>query len=231
MKYSSILLLTLLFVSACTFDRINYIPVEKNNGNQGTGFGKSGIHFDWVKTNVFQAGKCTQCHGANSRINLTTYESTMAAADKDGKKLIIPGDFENSKLYKEVESGRMPKGGPKLDDNLIFALAFWIKLGAKPQENLNIPPPMEPITELNFAVLEKKIFGPQCSSCHSSNGEAFYVDLTTRDAMMDKINLEDPKNSRIYKAVFSGRMPQGGPRLSNEDIALILQWISEGAKP
>lgn len=225
MRRISIVFLIGAFLSACSFDRISFveIPVSKNR-NDKTAFGKNGIDFSWVKINVFQAGQCLKCHGEGSRLDLSTYVTTMAAVGHDGKKLVVPGDYENSKLFKDVESGRMPKNGQKLNEDLIYALAVWINMGAfegalekKDPKEEEIPD----IAEVDFEFLKNKIFDPKCNTCHGPDGEAFYVDLTTRDGTLQKVNLVEPMQSRLYKSVLSGRMPQGGPRLTDSEIAVL----------
>ena len=235
MKKLSILLLTAFFISSCAFDRINYVQVPIENKNEKTGLVNSRIDFAWIKTNVFQPGKCLNCHGAGKGIDLSNYTTAMAAIGRDGSKLIQPGDYKNSKLYVEVESGRMPRGGQKLSEDLIYALAVWINMGAfengVSKEDPIDTKPDEPgeVVELNFDFLKKKIFDPKCNTCHGPDGEAFYVDLTTREEVLKRVNLAEPEKSRVYKAVFSGRMPQGGSRLPDDEIAMILKWIETGA--
>lgn len=234
MKKLSILLLTVVFVSGCSFDRINYVQVPTENKNEKAGLGNSKIDFTWIKSNVFQVGQCLKCHGAGKAIDLSTYTTAMAAIGRDGNKLIQPGDYQNSKLYVEVESGRMPRGGPKLSEDLIYSLAVWINMGAfengvKKEDPIDKPEEPGEVVELNFDFLKKKIFDPKCNTCHGPDGEAFYVDLTTREEVLRRVNLAEPDKSRIYKAVFSGRMPQGGPRMPDDEIAMILKWIETGA--
>ena len=40
----------------------------------------------------------------------------------------------------------------------------------------------------------------------------------------------NPLNSTLYLNVQSGRMPLGAPRLSDTEIKVISDWISEGAR-
>ena len=173
--------------------------------------------FAWVEANVLIPGRCTQCHGKNSDMDLTTYQSILNAVSPfDFLNILVPGNPEGSKLYTEIASGRMPLKGPKMDQKVIDRLGEWIRKGA--------------IEKLDFDFMNKKIFTPHCNKCHGEGGDAFFLDFTTHEGVLAKIDLADPKNSRIYKSVVSGRMPKEAPPLSKDDADLILQWIVEGAK-
>ena len=80
------------------------------------------------------------------------------------------------------------------------------------------------------------IFNRDCnmSGCHdgipshapSLITENAYSDLTSGGY----VNTQDPVNSILYLSVNGGGMPAGRAPLSDNDLKLILAWITEGAK-
>lgn len=178
------------------------------------------LTFKSLSKEIFEP-RCNGCHSSQGEAFLydfTTYEGIMHEVD-----LVNP---EKSRLYTFViprADGRppaMPEKAAPLTKNQTDKILKWIKEGAK--EN--------PSTSLNFKTLSTKIFEPRCNSCHGVGGDADYLDFSDYKVLMSKVNLADPKNSRLYKAVLSGRMPQNQTKLKNEDIALILTWIEQGAQ-
>lgn len=222
MSQGKLLILTIFTFSlaACSFERVK--NVQGADGGAVT-FSKDQIDFNWIQVNIFDAGKCKNCHSWT-----TSYPALMAAVGKNGQHLVIAGSPSSSSLYTLVDAGKMPKDGARLHQSRVDALAAWIQHGANQGSRVITP---DPIKELNFRVLTSKIFKNRCNTCHGGDGEAFYVDFTTYEGVMQKIDVNDPPNSRIYKAVLSGRMPQGQPSLDRDEIKMILQWITEGAKP
>ncbi len=83
-----------------------------------------------------------------------------------------------------------------------------------------------------YESLRMNIFKPKCMRCHSGDKPEHGLDLSTyKDTMAHrraviKYNLKD---SRIYKKTSKGEMPQGGPRLPKDEVAMIGNWINAGA--
>ncbi len=89
------------------------------------------------------------------------------------------------------------------------------------------------------------IFDANCTGCHPGNGG---LSLTSGQAYGDLVDIESngyapmnrvvpgsPENSVLYLKVIGDqqvgqRMPQGGPPLPDESIALIRFWIEQGAE-
>ncbi len=84
------------------------------------------------------------------------------------------------------------------------------------------------------------IFDEHCTSCHGGQSG---VTLTNYDNVMSSVGSQyeknivvagEPDESPLVDKIepdpeFGDRMPQGGEPLSEEEISLIRQWISEGA--
>lgn len=223
-KFIFIFFISFLFV-ACSFERLKQVTGEDDFAPLGK---DQIIDYAWVQQNIYVAGRCTNCHGAWANLTSTSYPEVMSRTALSGKKYIVPGDPGASAIFDEINSGRMPKNGARLSQNRIDGLVLWIQQGAI-EGGIVKPKPEDPLTDLDFQLINKKIIQPYCISCHSPGGEADYVDFSTYEGVKAKLNLADPKNSRIYKSVLSGRMPQNQPRLSDDNIKLILKWIENGA--
>jgi len=103
-------------------------------------------------------------------------------------------------------------------------------LAACNQTDNNRPATLEYITE---AILQ-----PSCGqyTCHSSyrreNGYAFDTVATAKKSLEQQglVNPMEPETSRLYVVLTRKvkRMPYDSP-LPDKDVALILQWIKDGA--
>lgn len=76
--------------------------------------------YAWLKDNIFH--RCAYCHAGVGKANLHTHAGIS--------RLIIPGEPERSRLYRMVESRRMPVGW-RLSDEEIGLIYLWIKMGAQ----------------------------------------------------------------------------------------------------
>jgi mono/diheme cytochrome c family protein len=75
--------------------------------------------------------RCLSCHGggrANRGLSFDTYDTLMAGSNNG--PVIIPGNPNGSRLIQLVQSGTMPKQGPKLTPDQIQILIDWILAGA-----------------------------------------------------------------------------------------------------
>ena len=85
----------------------------------------------------------------------------------------------------------------------------------------------------SFLSVTEQVFKPNCYSCHSGVTPAAGIDLSNYSNLINPevglITFGDPLNSTLYLNVQSGRMPPGGPRLSDTEIKMIYDWIKQGA--
>ena len=104
-------------------------------------------------------------------------------------------------------------------------------------------------TPVNYATQIQPIFTNNCIGCHSGGGAPQGLQLDAQNSYADLVNVAssevpslkrvqpgDDDNSYLVQkvegtAAEGGRMPLGGPALSAANIALIRQWIVEGANP
>ena len=83
---------------------------------------------------------------------------------------------------------------------------------------------------VTFQQVSQQILQPKCISCHSGSNApnlTSYASFATNTAYIVPGN---PSQSPLYQAVQSGAMPQGGPPLTQAELALIYDWIQEGAQ-
>lgn len=88
--------------------------------------------------------------------------------------------------------------------------------------------------EVSFSRDVQPVIIGNCTSagCHSAQGGYEAEPLTTYDEIMrnGEIKAGKPEDSDLFEEVDRGRMPEGGPRLSQRNIELIRYWIIQGAK-
>ncbi len=65
-----------------------------------------------------------------------------------------------------------------------------------------------------FDDIFNEIIGPKCLRCHDN-----YKDYDSVAAQSD----------RLFNAIFSGRMPKGGPQLSSQEKSMFNSWVNDGS--
>ena len=108
--------------------------------------------------------------------------------------------------------------------------------------------PTGPMTA-SFASIQSHVFTPICSVCHAggsapaglrldaANSYAMLVGVNSVEvSSLKRVAPGDPDNSYVIQkleghAAVGARMPFGGPYLDAGTIAMIRQWISNGALP
>ena len=95
------------------------------------------------------------------------------------------------------------------------------------------PPPTQPISLSNDL---QPIFNTRCTSCHDGSLDPDLRDGFSHNSLWvtGDIDTANAVNSVLYVRVTrpssaSGAMPPGGPSLSSQETAMILNWIEEGA--
>jgi hypothetical protein len=82
--------------------------------------------FASIQQSILQP-QCVACHGAkgSAGVDYSSYATTLNTGS------VVPGNAAASKLYLDVNSGAMPKGGTKLSPADIKAIFDWIQDGAR----------------------------------------------------------------------------------------------------
>jgi uncharacterized membrane protein len=75
--------------------------------------------------------RCFSCHGGEQTKAGLSFASfdTLMAGSKDGP-VVVAGDPGNSPLVQMIQSGKMPKRGPKLTPDQLQLIIDWITQGA-----------------------------------------------------------------------------------------------------
>jgi len=148
-----------------------------------------------------------------------------------------------------------PSDEAPLSPERIEILKRWIESGA-PEQALSTaspsaspsaiplpsptsePSPIPQIVAPTYASIREQILVPKCLECHSPQGTAAKVPLSTLhdliDSPLDLISKEEPDESTLIIAITrsdSKRMPppRTGPGLNPQEIEAIRTWIRKGA--
>jgi mono/diheme cytochrome c family protein len=201
---------------------------------------------------ILQA-RCVVCHSgptAPMKLELDSLQNLLKGS-RNGA-IVQAGDAQASELIKRVKGlslPRMPMSGPPfLTEPEIELLERWVASGLNPGSAEGVgevaaapsrPQAGEVITYTHVA----PIFARRCSKCHSANGlldkppEGY--ELTSYQATLsgaERVEVvpgvaEASELVRRIRGDAEPRMPYDGPPyLSDEDIALIVQWIDQGAR-
>jgi hypothetical protein len=135
----------------------------------------------------------------------------------------------------------MPKRGPELSEKLKTILREWISAGAPSGDDTA---PSDDVYGPNWKTVSQKIFIPKCLVCHNPEGQAKFLDLSSRQVIFNArntsfeddrklINIEEPDKSYLVDVIVDEDEPMP-PKwsnistLSSEDVILIKEWISLG---
>lgn len=88
---------------------------------------------------------------------------------------------------------------------------------------------------ISFATDILPIFESRCFNCHGGDKTEKGLDLKAYASMMlgsergVVIVAGDAGTSKLFMAVAAGKMPKKGPKLTPQQIELIMNWINSGA--
>lgn len=208
------------------------------------------LNFKGVSEAVLER-KCNSCHNPSRKeggVDLTDHASLFAGPSP----VIRAGDPAGSLLIQVIESGDMPRGGgPRVSSEELEYLKTWIFSGAPlediPEENPSPQPnpepgepqePQEPVEDpagpVDYQRVYREILEPKCSRCHAGLEAEDFVDVTNLEDMKNNFMYPDllvkgnPAESRLYRAMESGRMPKRGEPVTPAELRLMRLWIFEG---
>src|ERR1700722_3289371 len=198
--------------------------------------GAERLYGDYIRP-VFEKS-CLSCHGPemkSSGLDLSTRDALLKGGDRG--PAIVPGDPGASLLYKVVAQEAEPhmpyKRGP-LPKETVDRIAEWIKAGAMFSPDAT---PAAPNVAL-FRDQIKPLLETNCMKCHSPQLKRSGLDLSSREAMLrggdtgPVVVPGDASASILYKRVSHAEqpgMPFGAPKLPDNTIAHIADWINAGA--
>ena len=220
---STISLILLISCQNPIFHEKEELEFEPKNAPRGPQSNQTEvITFKEISEKVLKP-QCIQCHQG--------YE----------KYSIVKKDLKD--IIKSVNSNRMPKNLPSLDNNLKELLEEWQSQGAPEVARTNPgntePTPVEPTKlEPTWNSLSELVFFPKCTTCHNPNGEASFLDLSSRQTFFDNRdyllnNFENVESSYLIEVITDPDEPMPPPysgldRLTEEEVKTITEWIKRG---
>ncbi len=171
----------------------------------------------------------TGCHNAASAADgvvLTTYANIMNTGE------VNPGDPNDSKLFESITDNnpedRMPppSSGISLTQDQINLINDWIAQGA--QNNICVSTGACDTLAVSFSADIQPIISTYCLGCHSGSAPSGGIALTNHQQMMVQVNNNQLLGSVSHTPGFSA-MPQGQAKLDACKVALIRNWIAQGA--
>ena len=90
---------------------------------------------------IFQA-KCIACHAGRKKggVDVRSVDALVGKGEEDG--VLVRGSITKSRLWRAIDTGKMPKAGPKLTADEKELIRRWIMAGAK--STPKAPPPALP---------------------------------------------------------------------------------------
>jgi mono/diheme cytochrome c family protein len=228
---SLFLLLTVLFIQACTHEVMTPMPPEdmEENPNE-TPCDPEVIYFDRdilpiLKSNCAKSG----CHDVASHqegIILDNFQNVMASG------IVKPFDLDDSEIYEVITETDPDKIMPEppnqmLTANQIALIAQWIEQGA---QSLTCDDGQQPcIAEnISYAAFVAPLLSANCTGCHSGGSPSGNIVLNSHSAVQT-VALNGRLLGAITWANGYQQMPQGSGKLSNCNIDKIKEWINNGA--
>jgi mono/diheme cytochrome c family protein len=90
-------------------------------------------------------------------------------------------------------------------------------------------PPAAAAGAIDFDTQVKPFFANYCLQCHGPKRQSNRVRFDTQLGLKAQLTPGDPDSSRMYRAMTSNMPPEGMDQPTPADIAIIKQWITEGA--
>lgn len=202
-------ILSVLAVACGNYDKVTEGPLLDTSR-----FSASDLSFASVKTQIFDTS-CIRCHPGYANYNTV-------------KKDI-------NKIVGSVMSNRMPKNSKPVSDELKALLLAYVEAGAPRGDEVDATP--TPVPVASWSYISENIIFPKCFVCHNPEGEASFVNLSTRQAIFEAreqlVNFENPDESYLLQIVqdeFEPMPPQRSniERLTQDEIALLREWIRLG---
>lgn len=196
--------------------------------------------------------KCGRCHTNNPKGGFSVASYADIRKGSESGVVFYPGKGQGSRLIELIESGEMPKGGAKLNQDEIALVTQWIDQGA--------PFDSDPVSmaaaggsiamatgneTVSFMEDVAPVLVGKCTRCHGGERGADNMELDTFARLMKGgrdgaiVMAGSPSSSLIVQMIEGTardkvgprrRMPDRSPPLAKEAIEKIKTWIAEGAK-
>jgi len=195
--------------------------------------------------------RCIVCHQGEAAplgLRLDSYAGAMKGSQKG--PVIKPRDARGSELAKRVRGESLPRmpltGPPWLSDAQIALIERWIAAGAaegaRPAAAAVPARERRPGDPVTYADVSPILVG-RCAKCHTENGlrgappEGYLLNsyrATVSAADRARIVPGRPEASELLRRIRGQARPRmpfdGPPYLDEREIALVEQWIAQGAR-
>jgi hypothetical protein len=84
-------------------------------------------------------------------------------------------------------------------------------------------------TQVYQSILTVSCKGSTCHNPGTQGGVSFSSQSTAYNSVKSRVVAGNANNSSFYTILTSGRMPDGGPKLSTTLLNLVAAWINAGA--
>lgn len=169
---------------------------------------------------------CAACHGTNqaplhSVANVISSHTTVLSYSLADLKTPASSPF-----FLKINSGH--QGFPQsVAMEILAAITAWSdQLSAAGGVVPDVP---VIVLEATYASIRKLILEPKCISCHGADLARGGVRYDSYANTMQTVKAGDPMDSSFYNEVASGNMPRSAPSLVANELAVISQWITNGA--
>ncbi len=174
--------------------------------------------------------QCFSCHQ-----EFGSERELLNSIGSAGDPIVVAGRPELSSLFTWVQSGRMPRGKPRLQTGDVEMFRSYIlNLNAQPEPSATPTPTSTPepapAPRVTFAQLKTAIIDNQCLRCHN-NFDTEPNLLAAKNELEELMILPGRSDqSPFYIEVRDGRMPKRKPGLSPAEVELIRNYI-DGLTP
>jgi hypothetical protein len=233
MKAVSFLILSgvwLLVLASCRHEPINVQPGSTGSGN-GTNPGSStadtALCFERDILPIFITN-CARsgCHDAASRQDGYVFTSYATITTKK----FVPGNAGKTELFEKITEDdpddiMPPPPSPRLSKRQVALIGRWINEGAKNTTGCNA---LCDSSRRAFAADVQPLLNTYCQGCHNSGTPSGGIVLDSYTGARSAALSGRLIGAISHSAGFSA-MPQGGPKLSDCNIAQIRGWVQDGA--
>ena len=166
---------------------------------------------------------CASCHAA---IQTPMFAPALASASHDvilNAALVSLAVPANSRFVVKIQLGHSGIN-PAVATTIQNQIQAWAT-----QATTSMALPAIPVLEPKFGSIHNKIFVPKCVACHGSTIAKGDIRYDSYAAPMRTVVAGDSAASALHESVDRGGMPEGLPRLTDEEIRAIRDWIDDGA--
>ena len=199
---------------------------------------------------ILQA-RCVICHAGPAAplgLRLDSRDGLLAGSSRGA--VVVAADPAGSELIKRLKGMSLPRmpmtGPPYLTDEEVALFEQWIldgmRAGAVTEPSVAAPSSEAVAGPIRYDQVAT-IFATRCAKCHTENGLmgappegyrlASYADtISTTDRV--RVVPGSPESSELLRRIRGQALPRmpfdGPPFLTDDEIALIAQWIADGAR-